>query len=100
MLLLALQAALMLASIPIHHPYVDEAWLGEQSFRLHETGYPHSFIIAGTYGEENYLALRHWLFGVMESSLIDVFGFSLTVLRILPIVFGVILCSLIFFYER
>lgn len=94
------QILLVIASIPAHIPHVDEAWLGEQAYRLNEKGYPHSYIIQGVSGEEKYLAMRHWLFIATESRVISVLGFSQFTLQLFPLVCGSILLFLLGRYAR
>src|SRR5260370_1138697 len=98
--MLVIQAVLLIASIPFHIPHIDEPILGDQAFRYHETGVPHSFIYAGISHEESHLMVRHWLYVAVQRNMIDLLGFSLITLRLFSILCGTLLCLSIFYYQK
>ncbi len=78
-------------------PHIDDAWLGEHSYWLLKDGEVKTKLMTGIAGGDERLILHHKLFTIQGAAVIALFGFSLTALKsisllyLLFLVFGLFL---------
>ncbi len=95
--LVGLLILLMIISLPDRMPHIDDAWLGEHSYWLLKDGEAKTKLMTGIAGGDERLILHHKLFTIQGAVAIALFGFSLTALKsisllyLLFLVFGLIL---------
>lgn len=64
------------ASLPDRRAHLDDAWLGEQAYRLHQDGVVRSDLFDGFLGYEDRIWVFHKLFIPQGALAIDLFGWS------------------------
>ena len=88
---------LLIISLPDRMPHIDDAWLGEHSYWLLKDGEVKTKLMTGIAGGDERLILHHKLFTIQGAAVIALFGFSLTALKsisllyLLFLVFGLFL---------
>lgn len=95
---IAVQATIFIYSIIGHKLNDDEAWLGEQSFFMSQNGFSSSHLFSGFNNQDQRIVVQHKLFIYTLAFLISVFGFSLPILRIVPIISFIFLILLLLKY--
>ena len=99
-ILAAILLLLLAAGIPGHHVHIDEAWIGEQAYTLATDGYVHSNLFEGLARVDERSIVYHRLFVRAGSLAIDLFGWSVGALRVVPLACGALLLALMFLYCR
>lgn len=96
----ALQLALLIISIPNHRVHLDEAWIGEQAYYLARDGFVRSELFDSFGATGDRIVVYHRLFVAAGGWLVDVLGWSITSLRMVPLVCGAILMAMIWLCTR
>ena len=99
-LLLLIPLLLLALSIPGAPMHIDEAWIGEQTWFLARDGYVHSNLFEGLAGSEGLLVVYHRLFVFAGSMAVEMFGWGLGSLRIVPLLSGLALLAAMAYYMR
>jgi hypothetical protein len=86
-----------ISGVPCH---IDEAWMGEQSYREAIDGIPRQELLSGMFQFEERMLIRHKLFIFLGSQVTRLTGFSLTHLRLVSVASGIALLVLLFFYSK
>jgi len=82
-----------------HYPNLDEAIIGEWSYRLASTGKASSYLYEGLHlGYENQVFVYHKLYTFLGAIVISVFGFNYYILKLISIIFFIGLIWVIWKY--
>lgn len=90
----------VLLGLSIYHQriHIDEAWLGEQSYRQSEEGVRRSELFRGLLEYDEHVLVAHKLFIWLGALTIGIFGWHLWALRLVPLVSGAALIILLWYY--
>lgn len=98
--LVAVEFILLAVSIPDHYIHLDEAWIGEQAHALAHDGSVRSELFDGFAGNGERIVVYHRLFVLAGAAMIDLFGWGIGALRVVPLACGLVLLGLVAFYVR
>jgi hypothetical protein len=98
--ILILEGFLLSVSITGTPCHIDEAWMGEQSYREALDGMPRQELLPGMYRFEERMLIRHKLFIFLGSLTTRLSGFSLYHLRMMSVAAGIALLCLLFLYLK
>lgn len=98
--ILILQGVLLAVSITGVSCHIDEAWMGEQSYREAQDGIPRQELLPGMFRFEEQMLIRHKLFIFLGSLATRLSGFSLYHLRLVSVAAGIALLGLLFLYLK
>lgn len=96
---IAFMLLLAIVAIFFHYPNLDEAIIGEWSYRIAKTGKASSFLYEGLHlGYENQVFVYHKLFALVGAGVISIFGFNYYLLRLISVLFYAALILVIYKY--
>ncbi len=98
--LIILFVGLLALSIPSQRVHIDEAWLGEQAHWQATDGVRRSELFHGFLDYENYIYVAHKGFIWLGAISVGLFGWHLWALRLIPLLSGVFLLTLLWIYFR
>jgi len=96
LVILGLQLALLIISLPGQRIQGDEAVFAEFAYFQAETGHPRSELFRGFLDYDNRILIYHKFFQWMGASVVKLFGFGAWPLRSLSLIAGLILFSLLY----
>lgn len=96
--LVVIQVALFVISIPGYKIGVDEAWLGEQAYYLATEGTVRSEMPVSAEHEQTHLVVYHKLHVWLGAAVIKMVGLNLAAMRLITILAGAILLWLVYKY--
>jgi len=91
---------LLIISLPDRKPHIDDAWLAEHSYWLLEDGMAKTKLMTGIAGGDERLILHHKLFTIQGAALIALFGFSLSVLKSISLLYLLLLILGLFLIRK
>lgn len=100
LVILAVQLALLIVSIPRQRLHGDEAWLGEQAYFLRHEGVCRSELFRGFAGQEQMVLVTHKLFIVLGATAVAAFGWGVWQLRLLSLAAGAVTLMLLVRHMR
>ncbi len=90
LLVVSFSALLYLTSLVDRFPHLDDAWLAEHSYWLAKDGVAKSVLMTGFAGSEERLLLHHKLFTLQGAAIIGLFGFHLTILKSVALLYFIL----------